>query len=431
MKITFAKPCQGNVLLFAVFTMMAVGAVLVAYLSQGATHHRLTARSQVWNAALPVAEAGLEEALTQLNYTLGKNLDANGWSKCKGGVQKTRYLSTNAYYTATIEGSGKKVDIVATGYQRDLLSGQYISRTITAACLKTNVIFIKAMIAKKHIRCGKASLLDSFDSGDAKYSTGGKYDPAKRKDTASVGATSTKKNAIKVDKTKIYGEGSTSKKGNIEFKDGSIGDLAWVNGGNKGGQPGKIHDDLVYDFPVVMKPFTTASDIALVNGKYGKTDYQYLLGTGDYQLDGKVELKKPLIVKTNCNAVLYVTGDFKASEDIIISKGGSLKLYMAGKKFEVASKDIVVNDGEAGMFQYYGLPSNKEVKMTKKGDSVFHGVIYAPNAKIKIEGENDVIGAVVGKCVHMKHNGAFHFDEGLWGKDTDYDMYIVSGWTEQ
>jgi hypothetical protein len=433
MKVHHSSKPAGNVLLVCLFTIIAVGLVLVTYLQTCSTHHQLTVRSQSWNWALPVAEAGLEEALTQANYTLGKNLTSNGWTKVSKLYVKTRYLDSNAYYTVSIDntGSGKSLSFKSTGYVRPPLSTVFLSRTIEANASLTNQIFTKAMIAKKHIRAGKGTLIDSFDSSSSKYSTGGKYDPAKRRDTASVAATSDNKHAIKVDKTRIYGDAATSAKGGVEFKNtGTLGDKSWVDGGNIGGQPGKVSSAFNYDFPEVQPPWTSGG-LPPVGGKYNAEDYQYILTSGNWEIGSSVNLTKPMIVTSNSQVVLYLKNDFKASQNIVIEKGASLKIYMEGKKFEITDRDIVLNTGDATQFQYFGLPTNKDIRMKKKGDVAFTGIVYAPSAKIKIEGGSDVIGSVVGKCVHLKHDGAFHFDEAIWGKGSAYDMFMLSSWEEQ
>lgn len=444
MKISFCSKEQGKVILLCLFTMIAVGLVLVSYLSLGSSHSVMTVRSQQWNTALPVAEAGIEEGLTQLNWTLGKNLEGNGWAKVttKGvpdEYYKRRVINTDAYYEVYIKDngksgkSGKTPTVTAIGYSRAPLTTNFISRTVVAECQKTNVIFTKAMIARKHIRAGKCSLVDSFDSSDSKYSTSGQYDPAKRKATASVAASSNKKNAIKIDNSKFYGDVSVRPKGGVEFRNkGTIGDVAWVDGGNLAAQPGKVDTTFAYDFPEVKAPWPSGTGTPPIAGaKYAGVENQYLLDTGNYELSGSITLSKALIVKSNANAVLYLLGDFKASQDIIIHKGGSLRIYMGGNKFEISDRDVNVNGGDASQFQYYGLPSNTRFTMKKKGDVDFRGIVYAPKAKIKIEGGNDFIGSVVGKCIHLKHDGQFHFDEGIWGKESDYDMFKVAKWTEE
>ena len=384
MKIQLHSKSEGSIMLACIVVAAAVGVVLVGYLQFGQTSQSLAIRSQKWNLALPVAEAGMEEALTQLNYTKGGNLAANGWTANgsiigKGGKTvinnayvRTRVLSPDAYYEVGISMSGTKhrtnpVTISATGYVREALTTNYIARTITGTIGLTNQVFTKAIIAKKHVRMGKSSLVDSFDSLDNAYSTGGKYDAKKNKATAGVATVSDKKNAIQVDKTKIYGDAATSndgkdKPGGIEFKgNGTLGDKTWVDTGNLGLQSGKLTHDFQYDFAPVEPPWTGGA-IPPAGGKVGKTDYQYILGTGNYQL-GKVDLKKPMIVTGN--AVLYVTGDFKIEEDIVIQNNASLTLYMGGKNFEVKDKNVLMNNGDATQFRYYGLNLSSSLPFKK------------------------------------------------------------------
>ena len=440
MNIRFNRKLGGNILLVCLFTTAALGVVLVGSLQLGQTNEKLTARSQAWNLALPIAEAGVEEALTQLNYTkdTGTSLISNGWSKNGGGGKKgwansayvrSRTINPESYYDVGIDVSGSKnkdATIVATGFVRAPFTTNYVSRAITATFSRTNFIFAKAIIAKKHVRVGNGSLIDSFDSTSSTYSTSGAYDVTKRKAGGGVATVNENKNAIKIDGTKVYGDASVADGGSVQFSGtGTLGDAAWVNGGNKGAQTGKIINGYQYDFAPVRVPWTTGG-VLPTGGKVGSTNYQYILGTGKWEL-GKVDLKSPMLVTGN--AVLYVTGDFKATDDIQINSGASLTLYMAGSKFEVSDKNISLSGGNATQFQYYGLPNNKTIKLTKH-DATFTGIIYAPNAKVMIDGNSDVIGSIVGKCVHLKHNGQMHFDEGINTRGTEADVYALKTWTE-
>lgn len=447
MKIKIHHQLSGNIMLACLIASAAVGAVLVAYLQLGQSSQKLSDRSQKWNLALPVAEAGLEEALSHLNTIGNASLVNNGWTLNSSGNLKgkgltastyvrTRSLGSNSFYEVGINFVGTKhrtnsITVVSSGYVRDSLSTNYISRTITGTIGLTNFVFTKAIIAKKHIRLGKGTLIDSFDSLSTSYSTKGDYDATKRKDNAGIATVSEKKNGIKIDKTKVYGDASTShdgkgNKGDVEFKNnGTLGDTNWITAGNINGQPGKISHGYQYDFAEVKAPWTGGA-LPPIAGKVGKIDAQYVLGTGNYEV-GKVDLKKPMVVTGN--AVLYVTGDFKASEDIIILTNASLRLYMGGGKFEIKDKNVVLNDGDATQFQYYGLKSNKTLKIKKKGADL-SGIIYAPNTKINIDGDSDIIGSIVGKCVHIKHNGQFHYDEAITKRPTEFDNYVLQNWTE-
>ena len=74
---------RGNTLLVTVVVTGVIGFVLVSYLSLVQYQNTANMRSQGWNAAMPVVEAGVEEALAHLNsrgLTNG-NLACDGWSQ--------------------------------------------------------------------------------------------------------------------------------------------------------------------------------------------------------------------------------------------------------------------------------------------------------------------------------------------------------------
>jgi len=82
-------------------------------------------------------------------------------------------------------------------------------------------------------------------------------------------------------------------------------------------------------------------------------------------------------------------------------------------------------------FQYYGLPTNEYINMV--GNADFTGVIYAPNAQLKLGGsgkdEYDLVGATVTETVTLNGHMNFHYDEALteWGPDLGY---VVTAWNE-
>ena len=71
---------QGSALLLALLTAFVICIALTTYLYLVSNQNRSVMRSLAWNSAIPVVEAGVEEALTQLNYTPVVNMEANGWS---------------------------------------------------------------------------------------------------------------------------------------------------------------------------------------------------------------------------------------------------------------------------------------------------------------------------------------------------------------
>src|SRR5437763_7727882 len=78
---------QGSVLLVTLCTAWVIGIALVSYLTLVANQNRTTYHSQSWSGCIPVLEAGIEEALTQLNVNNGEGV-ANA-------VSRGRTLVTN------------------------------------------------------------------------------------------------------------------------------------------------------------------------------------------------------------------------------------------------------------------------------------------------------------------------------------------------
>ena len=53
------RTAQGHTLLVALFTLLIIGMALLTYLQLQTNANQLVVRSQVWNACMPVLEAGI------------------------------------------------------------------------------------------------------------------------------------------------------------------------------------------------------------------------------------------------------------------------------------------------------------------------------------------------------------------------------------
>ena len=467
---------SAGVLLPTLLIATVLGVALTGYLSLTGSETKMIMRSQAWNMAIAVAESGVEEAMTQLNYQEGSNLTANGWTLVNGEFSKTRSLNSDSYYTVSID--AKDYGITSRGFVREPVGTNFIARTIYAEFDTANTIFIAALIGKKHVKAksGAGGTIDSYDSGPrgfgkgksinpnastnvtfkTNYSNGGKSSTSKqkgganntvitvvpidhgyalsgKKDNADVASTSRKSGAIKVTNTKIYGSAAVAPGGKVPLdkkitvdKNSGIGTLAWLDAGNKGVQPGRADDNFVYTFPSVKVPFTSGG-MAPSGGKLDGTTYQYILGTGNYEID-KVDLNAPM--RVTGDAVLYVKGSFKtksgSAANIIIDPNSSLKIYVEGHFHYKGDK--IANPDVASLFQVYGLDKCKCVKIEKKAE--FAGVIYAPRARIKIKSDGAIYGSAVGKCVHIEKGGDFHYDEALNKMYGEFERFVIQRWTE-
>src|SRR6185369_8236338 len=109
MKIRISQARKhGSVLLVTLCTAWIIGIAMVSYLTLVANQNRTTYQSQTWNSSIPVLEAGIEEALTQLNYNNGEGLNnatAHGWTLTNGLYFKSRVTDSieGTYYNVSID----------------------------------------------------------------------------------------------------------------------------------------------------------------------------------------------------------------------------------------------------------------------------------------------------------------------------------------
>ncbi len=93
--------------------------------------------------------------------------------------------------------------------------------------------------------------------------------------------------------------------------------------------------------------------------------------------------------------------------------------YRADMSTEVATHTIVINNGELAATIFIDV----------KGNGDFAGIIYAPNADLKIVGNGNVSGAAVGENITMTGNAAFHYDLNLKNFDNE-GSFSISRWRE-
>src|SRR5881409_3690931 len=95
---------RGSILLITLLTAWVIGIALASYLTLVANQNRSTYHSLSWNSCIPVMEAGVEEALTQVYYNDITQLGNNQWTYSDGLYHKTNYLGDDgSEYHVTIQ----------------------------------------------------------------------------------------------------------------------------------------------------------------------------------------------------------------------------------------------------------------------------------------------------------------------------------------
>jgi hypothetical protein len=427
------RGASASVLLACVMTTAIVIIVLTSYLNLVSSQNLSIVRSQSWNAAMPVLEAGVEEALTHLYYNGSGNLAQNGWSQDTNQYAKFRPVGENWVHVVISNAATSTPFIYARGYVTVPEQTNRMIERVVEVRTRRDGLFSKGMVARGQIVLnGNNALVDSFDSTDPSASTNGLYIYSKRKGNGVVASNSGISNAVSTGNADIFGRVATGPGGTVGIgPNGKVGNLAWqASGASSGIQPGQATDDMNVSFPDVVAPFTTAAIPPAGAGTLN--NYDYVIGTsGNWQVDG---LSKGILVRSNVQATVLVTGNisFNGNDNgIQIEPGGSLQLYMQGASATIGGNGVVNQGNRATNFFYWGLPSNTSVSV--KGNGAFTGVIYAPNADFVMNGggvdHEDIVGASVTKTARINGNFQFHYDESL-GNLGYYRGYIVTSWNE-
>lgn len=431
MKFTFENR-RGSILTLVMITVILIGVTLGSYLHLVSNQNQAVVRSQQWNAAIPLAEAGIEEALAHLNKNM-TNRSVDGWTVEGTNVVKERTLGQDKYRVMI----NKDVDpptVVAEGYVYIPTKEKFFDPPRRVRVTTTNdALFSKAMVAKGAIDLsGNNVRSDSFDSSDPKYSTGGQYDPTKSRDNGDIATNSSLLNSLAVGNADILGHVSTGPGGSVEIgPNGAVGDKAWHALGRNGIKPGWSADDMNVQFPDVKLPFN--GGFAPSSDKVDGTNYTYVLGDGNFELN-ELSLSGKGAVLVSGNATLLVRGNVSVSGNayIYIAPGANLQMYVEGASADFGGNGVVNSAGKAESFGYWGTSSNVEVKL--RGNAAFIGTIYAPSAYLSLGGggrdTHDFVGASVSNQVKMNGHFNFHYDEAL-AKFGPRRGYTITSWSER
>jgi hypothetical protein len=449
------------VLLLTLCTAWVIGIALVSYLTLVANQSRTTYHSQSWTASIPVLEAGIEEALTQLNYNNGEGLNnaaAHNWTAMNGVYFKSRVVDTNdgSYYEVTIDPNAAATPVIfsqgyvpapgntgspmggggAFGMILATVSGQsrpaMISRKVRVDTLLERSGGGKGGInSKGKITFSGGGSLDSFDSSDPQYSTSsGQYDPAKRKANGIALSNSSMVDAIHVDTAHIFGSVTTGPAGTVTVNSGAVGDSTW-NAGHSGIQSGHQTSDANVQFDDVAAPFVWGSSPTPSAGSVGGTNYNYVVnGAANTKWNiGSINVGggKSMII-TGGDVTLYVNGNFTTSGSgfVYVAPGASLKLYVSGT-FTVSGTGIMNGTSLASKLNIYGLGTAAS-NWAYSGSSTFIGTVYSPYDNFTFSGSAGACGSFSANTVTISGGAAVHYDESLGG--TVDPQYIVSSWNE-
>jgi hypothetical protein len=416
MKITRIKYSQaGNALVVAMVLCGVIGLVLATYMELVQGRTRIRARSLAWNTAIPVLEGGIEEAFTHLNDDTNL-LTANNWAAVLTNsaivYQKTRTNDDGTYYFVTLSNALTLSPVIySKGFVPAPLGQGYISRTVQVI-LQNSVAFGKAVQARGFVDLSGQSIVDSYDSSNTNYSTGGLYDPAKHKANGDVVSNSRNNPAVNAGNGHIYGTVDTGPGGTVAYNSGgTVGDTNWT----AGIEPGWTNNDANVSYADQNPPtgYQTWLPVqtAILGGLLTATN-TYVLNSLNYSSLGGFTLapSETMLIQGNCT--WYVGGNFAIKGTLYIAPGAKLSIYVDGPTTTMSSGGIINEGGTAASFSYHGTTNNTTIKYSGSAD--FIGTINAPEADFTLSGGASLYGAAIVNTYTSKSSGAgLHYDESL------------------
>ena len=97
---------------------------------------------------------------------------------------------------------------------------------------------------------------------------------------------------------------------------------------------------------------------------------------------------------------------------------------------KIAGNGLLNNNAAPVSFQLWATgAAGASQALQIAGNGALKGIVYAPNADVKINGNGDVMGSIVADNITVVGNAAFHYDESLadFGGTSPYG---ISKWTE-
>ena len=457
MKTAAAHPAaqRGALLIVAMILSAVIGISLASYISLGRTSLAVSNRALYNNAAMNLAENGLEEAVFAINKTIADpSYPWTDWTASGSDIKRkwTGYtFDQNATgimrvyifnYTSTAPEAVARSTVTLGGGDT-----RTVEKWVRVTLRKTSK-FANGLVAKQTINFNGSPQIDSWNSDPDNDGSFEPYDDTpvtgNRNDNGSVGSISVGVNAVLVDNADIWGYVGTGGAAPKVGSGGTIGPFGTPDGTTVASH---ISTDFSASFDAVTAPTTysytnvgaLSSDLTLPD------DFTVpMAADGKYYIEcssmgGSNNL---FTIADGKKVVLHVTDTVGYSIDIKGGSGGlnvgtgsSLEIYTAGN-INIGGQGAM-NGGttEATMgapvnLQIYGTKTSGTQTVGLSGNGVLSAVLYVPQGSISLDGSVECYGSIVGNDITLNGTSAkFHYDESL-GNFGGNNPYRVSRWQE-
>jgi hypothetical protein len=473
MKMNKLSKQPGNVLLCALCTILIISAIAGTVLLNCTTRYNVaSSQVQSWKAALMAAEAGGDIAYAELRKTILDPATAfSGWTN--SGTVHTSAVATlgsnnlkasstvdvfytdasgNPWYRIKSKGIAPALGVARTGMDDRMITGargdsllrkidfyydHFISAygpngdgagkalvAVSQPQLTRRIELIGAPVTpfEAAIKCsgsfyglGSAAQIDSYNSLNGAYyfCANNPSDPHysdSRSGSVEIGT------SVATIMGMLYGDVATN--------GGTIVRSQYITGTIDNNVPFTIPPlKMPTNLPVPQASPTRVTGTTSITppaaGSSGAPTY-YVLSA----LSGKLTVNP--VGSAQTYVAIHVTGDITAEIDV--KPNVHVKVFFDGN-MNVKARDINNETGQAANLQYYGIsPANPSTSQTISiaPPGNFAATIYAPSADFTMNGNPDIIGALVCKSFYGNGNTSWHYDRDLNSEGDAVDYRIAS-----
>ena len=290
---------------------------------------------------------------------------------------------------------------------------------------KTSVAQNGAIVAKTTLSfSGNNIIVDSFNSADANFSTGGLYDSTKARNNGDLICFGTNANCVAIGNSVVFGHVVTGSNGTASVgNQGTIGSATWQatnTGIEPNGTEGQtwyghyaslVIPDMVAPFGVGQSPGPPVDIVTGTPGSYVTNHYDHSLTYGDYYDTGTLSGKTIALGV----ARLFLPTGLNGTQIFTVATNGDLQIFVGGTTCTIGG--VANLTGKAWYFSLFCLGSVNSVSATLASD--FIGTIYAPSAAMTIGTSGSPVynfsGSVMAQSVSANGRVHFHYDESLGG----------------
>jgi len=394
------KRRSGYILILTLLVSAALFFLAILYTDFFSSEQKLAMHSENDIIAEAAAEAGIDDAIYQLNsdssWTAGFNQVELPHSRATYSMSFNSGQTAIPYSTNNLQSS-----VATTGYQgrivppqsADLIAVGFYggNRQLDETMIKIGGTspFYGAVFVKDNISLDGSHIIDSYDSSL------GTYAQTRRNYGGDIGTNSGDDRKIVLKgSSMIYGEvvggpGATES-GSVVTR-GSIVYQGFTNGPER-------------SFPYINPPLGTNQGSVSYNGSG-----THNLAPGTYT---SLDIKGSNIINLTGGTYVFTDDiDIKGSSMLKIDASTGPVIIYAMKNVDLGGSSIVNYTQKPSNLILVGGPDTTQVKI--RGSQAFYMGIYAPAAHLDISGSEAIYGSFVANDADIDGSAAIHFDQAL------------------